>query len=83
MMGGMPYFTERSEMISEDIEAKKIIILAKPIMSPWSVLGAVRDALLTGPPNSTGGCHSALVYKLGVSPSQYNHPWSTSQITQG
>jgi hypothetical protein len=37
-------------------------------------------SLLTGPDN-TGGCQSALVGKLGVSLSQYHHPWSTSQVT--
>jgi hypothetical protein len=40
-------------------------------------------SLLTGPPDSTGGYQSALVDKLGVSLSQYHHPWSTLQITQG
>jgi hypothetical protein len=29
-MGGMPYFTERSEIVSEYSEEKKITILAKP-----------------------------------------------------
>jgi hypothetical protein len=36
-------------------------------------------SLLTGRPDSTRGCQSALVDKLEVSPSQYHHPWSTSQ----
>jgi hypothetical protein len=35
--------------------------------------------LLTGPPDSTGGCQSALVDKFGVSPSDTIVPWSTSQ----
>jgi hypothetical protein len=30
-------------------------------------------ALLTGPPDSTGGCHSVLVDELGVIPSQYHY----------
>jgi hypothetical protein len=30
-------------------------------------------SLLTGPPDSTGGCQSALVDKLAVSPSRYHH----------
>jgi hypothetical protein len=29
--------------------------------------------LLAGQPDSTGGCQSALVEKLGVSPSRYRH----------
>jgi hypothetical protein len=36
-------------------------------------------SLLTGPPDSTGGCRSALVDNFGVSPSECNHPWSTLQ----
>jgi hypothetical protein len=48
------------------------------------VLGAATEmSLLTGPPNSTGVCQRALVDKLGVSSSQYHHPWSTLQITRG
>jgi hypothetical protein len=35
--------------------------------------------LLTGPPDRTGGCQSALVDKLGVSPVDIIIPWSTSQ----
>jgi hypothetical protein len=35
-------------------------------------------SLLTGPPDSTGGCKSALVDKLEVSPSRYHPPRSTS-----
>jgi hypothetical protein len=42
-------------------------------------MAAAEMALLTGQPDGTGGCQSALVDKLGVSPSQYHHPWSTSQ----
>jgi hypothetical protein len=49
-----------------------------------SVLGAATEmSLLTGPSEITGGCQSALVDKLGVSPSLYHHSWSTSQITCG
>jgi hypothetical protein len=44
------------------------------------VLIAVRDVSADG---IAGGCQSALVNKLGVSPSQYHHPWSTLQITWG
>jgi hypothetical protein len=47
------------------------------------VLGAATVmSLLTGPPDSTGGCQSALAVKLGVSPSQYHHPWSTSPVAR-
>jgi hypothetical protein len=45
--------------------------------------GLPEMSLLTGPPDSTGGCQSALVDKLGVNPNQCHHPWSTSQITRG
>jgi len=37
------------------------------------LLLAPEMSLLTGPPDSTGGCQSALVDKLGVSPSRYHH----------
>jgi hypothetical protein len=40
-------------------------------------------SLLTGPPDSTGGCQSTLVDKLGVSPSQYHHTMVHIAITQG
>jgi hypothetical protein len=45
------------------------------------VLGAATEmSLLTGPPDSTGGCQSTLVDNVGVSPSQY-HPSSMVHIT--
>jgi hypothetical protein len=43
---------------------------------------ATEMSLLTGPLDSTEGCQSTMVEKLGVSPSQY-HPWSTSQNHPG
>jgi hypothetical protein len=40
-------------------------------------------SLLTGPPDSTGGCQSALVDELGVSPSRYHHTVVHIAITWG
>jgi len=40
-------------------------------------------SLLTGPPDSTGGCQSALVDELGVSPSRYHHTMVHIAITRG
>jgi hypothetical protein len=40
-------------------------------------------SLLTGPPDSTGGCQSALVDELGVSPSRYHHAMIHIAITWG
>jgi hypothetical protein len=37
------------------------------------VLGLPKMSLLTGPPESTGDCQSALVDKLGVSLNRYHH----------
>jgi hypothetical protein len=47
------------------------------------LLHAPERSLLTGPPDSTGGCQSALVYKLGVSPSRYRHTMAHITITRG
>jgi hypothetical protein len=48
---------------------------------PASTGAATEMSLLTGPPDSTGGCQSTLLDKLGASPSQYHYSWSTLQIT--
>jgi hypothetical protein len=47
------------------------------------LLLAPEISLLTGPPDSTGGCQSALVDKLGVSPSGYHHTMVHITITLG
>jgi hypothetical protein len=47
------------------------ILLLAPAMS-----------LLTGPPDSTGDCKSALVDELGVSPSRYHHTMVHITITR-
>jgi hypothetical protein len=39
-------------------------------------------SLLTGPPDSTGGCQSALFDKIGVSPSRYHHTMLHITITR-
>jgi hypothetical protein len=47
------------------------------------LLFAPEISLLTGPPDSTGGCQSALVDELGVSPSRYHHTMVHIAITRG
>jgi hypothetical protein len=50
-----------------------------PLTGNRPILRATTEmSLLTGPPDSTGGCHGALVDKLGVGPSRYHPPRSTS-----
>jgi hypothetical protein len=46
------------------------------------LLLAPEMSLLTGPPDSTGGCQSALVDKLGVSPSRYHHTMLHIAVTR-
>jgi hypothetical protein len=47
------------------------------------LLLAPEMSLLTGPSDSTGGCQSALVDKLGVSPSRYHHTMVHITINRG
>jgi hypothetical protein len=47
------------------------------------LLLAPEMSLLTGPPDSTGGCQSVLVDMLGVSPSRYHHTVVHITITRG
>jgi hypothetical protein len=49
--------------------------------SPILVL-APETSLPTGPPDSTGGCQSALVDKLRFSPSRYHHTMVHIAITR-
>jgi hypothetical protein len=46
----------------------------------WGLLGM---SLLTGPPDSTGDCQSALVDKLELASANIIILWSTSQINRG
>jgi hypothetical protein len=47
------------------------------------LLLASEISLLTGRPDSTGGCQRTLVDELGVGPSQYHHTMVHIAITQG
>jgi hypothetical protein len=47
------------------------------------ILLATEMPLLTGPPDSTGGCQSALVNELGVIPSRYHHNTVHIEISRG
>jgi hypothetical protein len=47
------------------------------------LLLAPETSPLTGPPDSTGGCQSALVDELGISPSRYHHTTVHIAFTRG
>jgi hypothetical protein len=75
-----PLTPETSQMAGN----QTVLVATRDDSANQPVMGAATElSLLTGLPDSSGGCQSAVIDKLGVSPSQYYHPRSTSQITQG
>jgi hypothetical protein len=75
--------TRASVVRGRQLTAIRRLKIVKMLTGNYSVLEAATEmSVLTGPSDSSGGCQSALVDKLGVSPKQY-HPWSTSKITRG
>jgi hypothetical protein len=65
---------------------QRVLVAARDVSAgrkPANTGAATEMSLLTGLPDSTEGCQITLVDKLGVSPSQYHHPWSTSQNHPG
>jgi hypothetical protein len=69
--------TRASVVRGRQLTAIRRLKIVKMLTGNQSVLGAAKEiSVLTGPSDSSGGCQSALVDKLGVRPKQY-HPWST------
>jgi hypothetical protein len=81
--------------IKPDVPCRKILRHVKDFLKshgggytkfsfPSSILLLAPEmSLLTGPPDSTGGCQNALVDELGVSPSRYHHTMVHITLARG
>jgi hypothetical protein len=65
--------------VKPEVPCRKILSLEVPRGRREYILISFGHSPMTGPPDSTCGCQSSLVDKLGVSPSRYHRTMPTKQ----